>query len=225
MAELTFSIDAERLHHAFRFVRGDDSPPHPKFADALTRVLIEPHPKNGVYMIGCDGNIMVIQFDPSGSTSAPFCLGLNAAERALLRGDNIRRRTLSLENGEDHMSVKTAGQRSSELHKGQFVHGDSYPKWRSVLPNWSDLRPGMPGKLNAHYLGVLVAMANPGQSTQKTFDMYCAQSGINKEKAAIIFFPFNPNMLAVLMPMMGTADTPHAEPEWLNPTFDPADDL
>jgi hypothetical protein len=225
LANLSFSIDAERLHHAFRFTRTDESPPHPKYADSLTRVLVEPHPKEGVYMIGCDGGIMVIQFDPSGWASTPFCIGLKPSERALLRGDNIRRRTLSLEAEGEHLSIRTSGQRSSEFKSSDFKHGDTYPKWRDVLPKWSDLRPGMPGKLNAFYLGKLVAMANPGEASQKHFDMYCAQSGLNKEKAAIIFFPFNPNMLAVLMPMNNVVDEPHAAPVWLNPDFDPAEDL
>lgn len=227
LMSLSFSIDADRLRHAFRFVRTGEANTHPKFGDALKRVLVEPHPKGGVYIVGCDGSIMVVQFDPAGSASAPFCIGLTDNERAQLKGDEIRRRTLSLESEGDHLSLKTTGQRSSEFRTSDFKHGDSYPRWRDVLPKWSELRPGVPGQLNVHYLSMLVAMAGSSSigDLPQRFDMYCAQSGINHQKAAIIFFPNNPNMLAILMPMIGAVDEEPGEPAWLNPSFDPADDL
>jgi hypothetical protein len=223
--DLSFSIDADRLYHAFKFVTNTKNVISEKHGEALKRVLVEPHPNGGVYIVGCDGGIMVVQFDPSGSTSAPFCLGLTDTERAQLKGDGVRHRTLSLEREGEHLTLKTVGQRATEFHTSDFKHGNTYPKWRDVLPRWSDLRPGMPGKLNASYLSRLCSMVNPAGAIQKHFDMYCAQAGHAKDKAAIVFFPFNPNVLGIVMPMTGVEDTEPAEPKWLNPSFDPAGDL
>lgn len=225
LMSLSFSIDADRLFHAFKFTANPKNIINEKFDDALRRVLVEPHPNGGVYMIGCDGGVAVVQFDPAGFTSAPFCLGLTDSERAQLKGDFVRRRSLSLEEEGEHLTLKTTGQRSTEFRTTDFKHGDIYPKWRSLLPKWSDLRPGVPGKLNVSYLQRLCSMANPNSSIQKHFDMYCGLSGVGEIPAAVVFFPANPNMLAIVAPMTGVENVQPTEPVWLNPSFDPADDL
>jgi hypothetical protein len=226
LMSLSFSIDADRLFHAFKFTTDPRNVVSDQYGDKLKRVLVEPHPNGGVYIVGCDGGIAVVQFDPAGFTSTPFCIGLTDNERAMLKGDFVRRRTLALEEEGEQMTLKTVGQRSTEFRATDFKHGDEYPRWRSLLPKWSDLRPGVPGKLNASYLGRLCSMVNPELAPQRRFDMYCAECGSSKIPAAVVFFPHNPNMLAIVAPMQNVDnDAMPTEPVWLNPAFDPADDL
>jgi hypothetical protein len=177
--------------------------------------------RQGVYIVSCDGHTLAVAYDRTGSIegadSAIFRAtpGLFAAAKT---ADSKKHRRF------DHR-VLVSGQRvfiaptfdsfgaaaEHYIQPGRSLIEGKYPKWRDVIPNFSQLKRGGgrgEAAINATYLARLDRVCGPDNRGAKGVTLWHEESG---NTAVIAQVAGAPDLLVVLMPMRGNSDNMQRE--------------
>lgn len=172
----------------------------------LCGVYVEKAPQGGVYLIGCDGHTMAVVYDKDGliegADSAIIAIDagmVSAAKRADAKKSRSLSYAVTVRGTRAMVAVPDAEGLELFIQPGKCVIEGTFPKWRTVLPDFDKLKAGAlgPNGVNAHYMARFSKV-----TTDKRFQ------GINfwqekPDSPLVVQVESIPEAVFIVMPMRG----------------------
>lgn len=201
-----------RIAHNFSADRCQADPKVLQRIPALRRILVTPASKGGVYVVGTNGWIMVVQYDKAGKADVPWLLDCAKVDTAKLVG-SIKTWDVSgnLETATFESLGETMEFNGIAIPEALAATGGKpgFPNWRRVIPDAKQrekLIPGFPGTINLRLLEVISRLAQTDLEDRAVTVQheYSERPGAGR---VIIGFPWRPNTMIVVMPLIPAEDT------------------
>lgn len=171
----------------------------------LNGVFVEPHDKEGVYIVATDGHRMGVAHDPCGKANGPWICEVPAelrralkkkeAQRVLFEGDQC-----VVLGEQDGLPEKVCPSSISPAIRAKPVDG-KYPEWQDAVPrpNGKVMANNQVVTLNSTYLAALKDVGQLGQFSGVAFTQY--------ELGACVFrFDEIKNFFGIVMHMRSTLE-------------------
>jgi len=179
----------------------------------LRGVYVEKAPHGGVYVVACDGHTLAAIYDKDGfiegAENAVVSVepGLVAAAK---KADTKQNKGLGIcvnvRGTRAKVSIPDSDSMELFIQPGKCLIECAFPKWRTVLPDFDKLKPGMPSSLavNSNYMARFCKI--PADKTYPGMTLWQEPA---EGKPVVVQMLHLPEAIFVVMPMRHEGDAAH----------------
>lgn len=219
------NADVLRIANLYCTREGSHRPLNQRMVTATEYILLDPDPDGGLWVISTDCAALCVQYDTDGRVDRPYTIAVSDDLAKHLAGDTTRDRIVIikdetlrvLSNGTPVYRAHVApGEivRNAEIHDavgatwpGERQYTITYPNWKKLLPTKeaiAEMDIGFTGQVSARYLSLIGRMYDEWNEHRDAMIMSRpAKYDSTHLSDMIVQFPWRPDMLLIIAPMMG----------------------